>query len=110
MRESIAGVMAIMARNTRLLMRRVPCSACDADDRPVFPLPYVDSFGEQVNLCELCIKTGYEIYQRYMKWATCRILGSSGKVKGIENLKSYRRLKPELVAPGGVQKTLEEEG
>jgi hypothetical protein len=99
-----------MARGTRLLMRRVPCSACDRDDVPVFPLPYVDSFGEQVNLCEVCIKAGWEIYQRYMKWAACRILGSSGKVKGIENLKNYRRLRARVVAPAGVQKTLEEEG
>jgi hypothetical protein len=33
-----------------------------------------------------------------MKWATCRILGSSGRVKGVENLKSYRKLKEKVVA------------
>jgi len=99
-----------MVRHTGLLMRKVVCSACGRDNVPVFPLPYIDDFGDQVNLCEVCIKTGYEIYQRYMKWATCRILGSSGKVKGIENLKNYRKLKAKVVAPEGVQKTLEEEG
>ena len=82
-----------MPRNTKPLMRRVQCSACDRDDVPVYPLPYTDSFGDQVNLCEVCIKTGWEIYQRYMKWATCRILGSSGSVKGVENLKNFQRLK-----------------
>jgi len=82
-----------MARGTRLEMRRVPCSACGRDDIPVFPLPYVDGFGEQVNLCEVCIKTGWETYQRYLKWFTCRIVGSSGRVKGLENLKGYKKLK-----------------
>jgi hypothetical protein len=33
-----------------------------------------------------------------MKWTTCRILGSSGRVKGVENLKSYRKLKEKVVA------------
>jgi hypothetical protein len=87
-----------MGHNTKLLMNRVPCSACDRDDVPVYPLPYTDSFGDQVNLCEVCIKTGWEIYQRYMKWATCRILGSSGSIKGVENLKSYRKLREKVVA------------
>lgn len=91
-----------MPWGTKLKMRRVPCSACDRDDLPVFPLPYTDSFGEQVVLCETCIKVGWEIYQRFMKWATCRILGSSGKVKGMQNLKSYRKLM------GPFQTTLEE--
>jgi hypothetical protein len=31
-----------------------------------------------------------------MKWATCRILGSSGSVKGIEKLKNYGKLKARL--------------
>jgi len=97
-----------MARNTKLLMSRVQCSACDRDDIPVYPLPYTDSFGDQVNLCEVCIKTGWETYQRYMKWATCRILGSSGSVKGAENLKSYMKLKAKVMVSEGVQKTLED--
>jgi hypothetical protein len=42
-----------------------------------------------------------------MKWATCRILGSSGSVKGVENLKSYRKLKAKVMAPEGTQRTLE---
>jgi hypothetical protein len=83
----------LMTRGTKLEMRRVPCSACGRDDIPVFPLPYVDGFGEQVNLCEVCIKTGWETYQRYLKWFTCRIVGSSGRVKGLENLKGYKKLK-----------------
>ena len=97
-----------MVRNTKLLVRRVQCSACDRDDIPVYPLPYTDSFGNQVNLCEVCIKTGWETYQRYMKWATCRILGSSGSIKGVENLKNYEKLKAKVMAPEGAQKTLEE--
>jgi len=87
-----------MPRNTKLLLTRISCSACDRDDVPVYPLPYTDSFGDQVNLCEVCIKIGWETYQRYMKWATCRILGSSGSIKGIENLKSYRKLREKVVA------------
>jgi len=89
-------------------MSRVQCSACDRDGVPVYPLPYTDSFGDQVNLCEVCIKTGWETYQRYMKWATCRILGSSGSVKGAENLKSYMKLKAKVMVSEGVQKTLED--
>lgn len=81
-----------MPRNTRLLMRRVACSACDRDDVPIFPLPYKDSFGDQVNLCEVCIKTGWEILERHKKWWTCRILGSSGRIKGVKNLKNFRKL------------------
>lgn len=106
--KSIVEAVAKMARNTKLLMNRVSCSACDRDDIPVYPLPYTDSFGDQVNLCEVCIKTGYEIYQKYLKWHTCRILGSSGSVKGIENLKNYRKLKAEAMAPNGGQKKLDE--
>ena len=97
-----------MARNTKLLIRRVPCSACERDDVPVYPLPYTDSFGDQVNLCEVCIKTGWEIYQRYMKWATCRIVGSSGSIKGLKNLKNYRKLKAKVVAHEEGQKILDE--
>jgi hypothetical protein len=96
-----------MGRNTRLLLARIPCSACGREDVPVFPLPYCDDFGDQVNLCEVCIKTGYKIYQRYLKLFTCRILGSSGSVKGVENLKSYKKHKAKAVAPEGVQRTLE---
>jgi len=97
-----------MVRNTKLLMRRVSCSACDRDDVPIYPLPYYDSFGDQVNLCEVCIKTGYEIYQKYLKWTKSRILGSSGSIKGVENLKSYRRLKNRAMALEGGQTTLGE--
>ena len=97
-----------MVRNTRLLVRRVQCSACDRDDVPVYPLPYTDSFGDQVNLCEVCIKTGWETYQRYMKWATCRILGSSGSVKGVENLKNYQKLKAKVMVPDEPPKAFEE--
>jgi hypothetical protein len=96
-----------MGRNTKLLMNSVSCSACDRDDVPVYPLPYTDSFGDQVNLCEVCIKTGWETYQRYMKWATCRILGSSGSIKGVENLRNYRKLKTRVMAPEEAQKTIE---
>jgi hypothetical protein len=96
-----------MGRNTKLPMNSVSCSACDRDDVPVYPLPYTDSFGDQVNLCEVCIKTGWETYQRYMKWATCRILGSSGSIKGVENLKNYRKLKTRVMAPEEAQKTIE---
>jgi hypothetical protein len=96
-----------MGRNTKLLLARIQCSACDRDDIPVYPLPYTDSFGDQVNLCEVCIKIGWETYQRYMKWATCRILGSSGSIKGVENLKNYRKLKTRVMAPEEAQKTIE---
>jgi hypothetical protein len=96
-----------MGHNTRLLLTKIPCSACGRDDVPVFPLPYCDDFGDQVNLCEVCIKTGYKIYQRYLKLFTCRILGSSGSVKGIKNLKNYRKLKAKIMAPEEAQKTIE---
>jgi hypothetical protein len=90
----------VKTRNTKLLLlKHVQCSACDRDDVPVYPLPYTDSFGDQVNLCEVCIKTGWEAYQRYMKWATCKILESSGSVKGIEKLKNYEKLKAKIMAP-----------
>ena len=40
-----------MGRGIGLLTHRASCTACDRDDLPVFPLPYVDDFGDSCCLC-----------------------------------------------------------
>ncbi|GEM_PF-1650382 len=96
-----------MARNMELLMKRIACTAHNRNDVLIFPLPCCDDFRDQVNLCGICVKTGYETYQRYIKWATCRILGPSGGIKEVENLKNYQKLKTNVMTSNGGQKTLE---
>ena len=82
-----------MGRGIGLLTHRASCTACDRDDLPVFPLPYVDDFGDPSCLCEHCIRTGWEVYQRHKRWRIHGILGFTDRVKSTENLKMYRILR-----------------